>query len=129
MSASRMPTFMPSAENPSARLTAVVDLPSPPLPAATAMMASTPGPPGQPRHAVLGAFTNVFPRLDRARVDRNGENPLALAGNPFRQGSGPRQRNAVRRFHGFERRKHLLFGNAHAVHIGTDDFLWQCRHC
>src|SRR3979490_800226 len=45
MSASRMRTFKPSAESPSARLTAVVDLPTPPLPEATAMIASTPGTP------------------------------------------------------------------------------------
>jgi len=38
MSASRMPTFAPSAESASARLTAVVLLPTPPLPEATAMM-------------------------------------------------------------------------------------------
>ena len=40
-----MPTFNPSALKPSARLTAVVDLPTPPLPEATAMIASTPGTP------------------------------------------------------------------------------------
>src|SRR6266851_9492233 len=43
MSASRMPTLRPRALRPSARLTAVVDLPTPPLPEATAMIASTPG--------------------------------------------------------------------------------------
>ena len=46
MSASSTPTFMPRSRSPSARLTAVVDLPTPPLPDATAMMASTPGIPG-----------------------------------------------------------------------------------
>ena len=45
MSASRMPTLSPRSRRPSARLTAVVDLPTPPLPEATAMMASTPGMP------------------------------------------------------------------------------------
>src|SRR5215208_3511401 len=40
-----MPTFSPRALSPSARLTAVVDLPTPPLPEATAMIASTPGTP------------------------------------------------------------------------------------
>ena len=45
MSASRMPTLSPRALRPSARLTAVVDLPTPPLPEATAMIASTPGTP------------------------------------------------------------------------------------
>ena len=43
MSASRMPTFAPSAASASARFTAVVDLPTPPLPLATATMFLTPG--------------------------------------------------------------------------------------
>src|SRR4029079_19092909 len=45
MSASRMPVFSPSAAKPSARLQEVVDLPTPPLPEATAMMCLTPGMP------------------------------------------------------------------------------------
>src|SRR5687768_4033691 len=48
MSASRMPTERPLALRPSARLTAVVDLPTPPLPLATAMIAPTPGTPALP---------------------------------------------------------------------------------
>ncbi len=40
-----MPTLSPRSRRPSARLTAVVDLPTPPLPEATAMMAPTPGMP------------------------------------------------------------------------------------
>src|ERR1700676_4143862 len=51
-----MPTLRPRSRRPSARLTAVVDLPTPPLPDATAMMASTPGTPigdGAPRGAGL----------------------------------------------------------------------------
>ncbi len=43
MSASRMPAFKPMAWKPSARLTAVVDLPTPPLPDATAIRCFTPG--------------------------------------------------------------------------------------
>ena len=43
MSASKTPTRKPSVLSPSARLTAVVDLPTPPLPLATATMALTPG--------------------------------------------------------------------------------------
>ncbi len=43
MSASSTPTFAPSAASASARLTAVVDLPTPPLPLATAMMFFTAG--------------------------------------------------------------------------------------
>ena len=48
MSASRTPTLRPRSRSPSARLTEVVDLPTPPLPDATAMIASTPGTPGGP---------------------------------------------------------------------------------
>src|SRR5437763_7483346 len=43
MSASRTPVFSPSPLKPSARLTAVVDLPTPPFPEATAMIDLTPG--------------------------------------------------------------------------------------
>ena len=43
MSASRMPALSPIDCNPSARLTAVVDLPTPPLPEATAIMCLMPG--------------------------------------------------------------------------------------
>src|SRR5215207_4676549 len=45
MSASRMPVFSPSAAKPRARLQEVVDLPTPPLPEATAMTCLTPGRP------------------------------------------------------------------------------------
>src|SRR5882724_2092055 len=45
MSASRMPAFSPMAAKPSARLHEVVDLPTPPLPEATAMTCLTPGMP------------------------------------------------------------------------------------
>src|SRR6478752_8979165 len=45
MSASRMPVFSPIAAKPSARLQEVVDLPTPPLPEATAMTCLTPGRP------------------------------------------------------------------------------------
>src|ERR1700687_5200645 len=44
-SASRMPVFSPIAAKPSARLHEVVDLPTPPLPEATAMTCLTPGMP------------------------------------------------------------------------------------
>src|SRR5436305_15136547 len=43
MSASSTPTLRPLALKPSARLTAVVDLPTPPLPEATATIVPTPG--------------------------------------------------------------------------------------
>src|SRR5229473_855112 len=45
MSASRMPVFSPRAAKPSARLHEVVDLPTPPLPEATAMTCLTSGMP------------------------------------------------------------------------------------
>ena len=43
MSASSRPTRKPRSRSPSARLSAVVDLPTPPLPEATAMTAAIPG--------------------------------------------------------------------------------------
>src|SRR5205085_5642866 len=43
MSASSRPTRRPRSRRPSARLSAVVDLPTPPLPEATAMTAAMPG--------------------------------------------------------------------------------------
>src|SRR5882724_3092811 len=43
MSASSRPTRKPRSRRPSARLSAVVDFPTPPLPEATAMTAATPG--------------------------------------------------------------------------------------
>src|SRR5205814_3163360 len=43
MSASSRPTRRPRSRRPNARLSAVVDLPTPPLPDATAMTAATPG--------------------------------------------------------------------------------------
>ena len=49
MSASRTPTLAPSAASASARLTAVVLLPTPPLPEATAMMFLMPGTSFTPR--------------------------------------------------------------------------------
>src|SRR5262249_20816485 len=56
-----MPTLSPMSRKPSARLTAVVDLPTPPLPDATAMIAFTPsgawaelGPPRAPLAAAGG---------------------------------------------------------------------------
>ena len=56
MSASRMPVLSPMACRPSARLTAVVDLPTPPLPDATAIMCLMPATCGRwPRPAAAGA--------------------------------------------------------------------------
>ena len=56
MSASSMPTVAPSAASASARLTAVVLLPTPPLPEATAMMFLMPGTSFTPRCTVCGTI-------------------------------------------------------------------------
>src|ERR1700761_9612738 len=61
MSASRLPTFKPRSRRPKARLTAVVDLPTPPLPEATAMMAATPG---MPAGDGAGWLPGAGPRCD-----------------------------------------------------------------
>ena len=55
MSASSTPTFWPLAASPSAMLTAVVDLPTPPLPDATAMIDAMPGTPRLPWLCEAGA--------------------------------------------------------------------------
>src|SRR4029077_19759680 len=65
MSASRIPTDAPSASNASARLTAVVDLPTPPLPEATAMMFLMPGTSLTPRCTACGT-TREFTVTDTA---------------------------------------------------------------
>src|SRR4029450_6141349 len=104
MSASSTPTLSPMSRKPSARLTAVVDLPTPPLPDATAMMAFTPsgaraglgaagGPGGaagsrarhhgrlDPRHRAhrrLGSLAHRLPARDRRGVHVDGEEHLAV---------------------------------------------------
>ena len=60
MSASRMPTFSPRSRSPSARLTAVVDLPTPPLPEATAMIASDAWNAGRRRRARSWMWTRMW---------------------------------------------------------------------
>jgi hypothetical protein len=62
MSASSRPTFNPSADKPSARFTATVDLPTPPLPLATAITDCTPASP----FATFGASCVC---ASRVRVD------------------------------------------------------------
>ena len=64
-----MPTVAPSADSASARLTAVVDLPTPPLPEATAMMFLTPGISFTPR---CTACDTTFERTRDARARRAG---------------------------------------------------------
>ena len=74
MSASSMPTVAPSAARASARFTAVVLLPTPPLPEATAMMFLMPGTSFTPRCtacetilAVTFALTLATPGSCRSR--------------------------------------------------------------
>src|SRR6516165_1180660 len=111
MSASRMPTFSPSSRSASARLTAVVDLPTPPLPEAMAMMAATPGIPAgdgaagpggaagrapdalrcerhhdrlntrQSSNSFLCALTNGFPRFNGAGINRDREEHFTVGDN------------------------------------------------
>src|SRR4029079_5070007 len=84
MSASSTPTRNPFSLRASARLTATVDLPTPPLPEATAMILATPGtPPGRWRAS----------RAAPARV--NGEPCGASAPLPLPSRAAPGKRSAV----------------------------------
>src|SRR6516164_76450 len=76
MSASSTPVRRPRSLKASARLAAVVDLPTPPLPEATAMIAPTPGTPTVPcaRCAAAAAAGDVAPGCGRAP----GVGPLAV---------------------------------------------------
>src|SRR5882757_8475215 len=91
MSASRMPVFSPIAAKPSARLHEVVDLPTPPLPEATAMTCFTPGMPAA--FEVARAFGSgwmadttcssrseriAFLRVARAQIILSGHDGRAL---------------------------------------------------
>ena len=76
-----MPTLSPRSRKPSARLTAVVDLPTPPLPDATAMIAATPGMP-----AGDGAATaRPAPCRARGRARRRRR----LSARPWRGAAAP----------------------------------------
>src|SRR5215472_9487775 len=134
MSASSMPTVRPRSRKPSARLTAVVDLPTPPLPEATAMIAPTPGTawgarPGAPADAALtrqrghrrgdarngadrglGGLAHRFPALHHGGIDRDREGHLA----------GLRQRRSVRARHRLERRQHRILGDSHCNYSIAD---------
>src|SRR5713226_7509714 len=68
MSASRMPAFSPIAANPSARLQEVVDLPTPPLPEATAMTCLTPGMPTALEVARAGWVADTTGSLRSKRI-------------------------------------------------------------
>src|ERR1700746_266337 len=89
MSASRMLVFSPSAAKPSARLQDVVDLPTPPLPEATAITCLTPGMPAA--FEVARAFKSgevdkgrsrskgiAFLGLSRAQIVLGGHHGRAL---------------------------------------------------
>src|SRR6185295_18468811 len=91
MSASRMPVLSPIAANPNARLQDVVDLPTPPLPEATAMTCLTPGMPGafevarafgSGRGAATAGFSRskriAFLRIARAQIILGGHDRRAL---------------------------------------------------
>src|SRR5215472_7702367 len=141
MSASRIPTLSPSALRPSARLTAVVDLPTPPLPEATAMIASTPGTPcmdsprGAPRggagfalcrqcdegrsharqcaHDFFRALAHRLPGFDIGGIDRDGKEHLAVAGNHLRKRAGLGQWDSLGARDACESCEHLLLGHRH----------------
>ena len=76
MSASSTPTVAPSACRARARFTAVVDLPTPPLPEATAMMLRTPGS-GVRSFCTLWAWTReATDTVARATPGRASRAPL-----------------------------------------------------
>src|SRR5580704_13342200 len=115
MSASKMPTFKPRSRKPSARLTAVVDLPTPPLPDATAMIEVTPGMPagdGAPRG--FGATTDGFPLLHRAGIDADGVNHLAVGDDDVGQRPGLGELLALRARDFGERGQNVVFHGRHA---------------
>src|SRR5687768_8012401 len=99
MSASRIPTVRPSAFRPRARLQAVVDLPTPPLPDATATTCRTPGMScalaagglaGRPGVA-LGAFGRLPDGLEGgglARLDGDREHDAAAIDENLGQAPG-----------------------------------------
>ena len=102
MSASRMPTLSPRSRRPSARLTAVVDLPTPPLPEATAMIAATPGMPDGDGAEARRAPDRVS-HHDRAAVRRPA--PLGPAAAAVRRGAGAsRPLGGQRHHHRFDAR-------------------------
>src|ERR1700692_3464896 len=105
MSASSTPTRWPMACRPSARLTAVVDLPTPPLPEATAIM------------CLMPATWITFRPAPGAGGGAAGA-PLFHTG-ALRHRSAPRRRAGRRRSARLLRRQH---GNdaLHALHLAHD---------
>ena len=113
MSASRMPTLRPSAASPSARLHEVVDLPTPPLPEATAMMCFTPGMPASFEVAGAGFFGPLRIGVGPGAGSRF-RGPLRLVGGEAHQ----RARDAGKRL------DDPLGGGAHGlkrIHLGGID--------
>ena len=84
MSASSRPTLRPRSRRPSAILTAVVDLPTPPLPEATAMMALTPGTPAA-RAAALRGPRRCRRRRPGCRRRRSARGAACGAGRALRR--------------------------------------------
>src|SRR5215813_444162 len=122
MSASSTPTRSPWSRRPSARLTATVDLPTPPLPDATAMMAPTPGTPTVPwaRCAAAAAAGEVAPGRGRpaarSAVNATITEPTpgsALTAASARLRTGLGQRKPVRTQHSFETCQHLALRQCH----------------
>src|SRR5580765_6467070 len=68
MSPSMMPTLPPHCDSASARLTATVVLPTPPLPAPTAMMFLTPGTAARPAAGSTASRTRAHLHVDRGHA-------------------------------------------------------------
>src|SRR3954471_13035867 len=109
MSASRMPAFSPSAVKPSARLQDVVDLPTPPLPEATAMTCLTPGMPGACEVArAFGSATACSSRSKRIALLGIARAQIILGGH---------DRGALRRCMRVEAFVHHGFDTAIRAHL------------
>ncbi len=102
MSASSRPTRRPNDRSPSARLTAVVDLPTPPLPDATAITWATPG-----MRWVFGCFDGPG-RGDGAAVLAGSPPPsrsaVSVANTPVTPGTARTAFSAARRTFSMPRR-------------------------
>src|ERR1700710_908935 len=109
MSASRMPVLSPRAANPNARLHDVVDLPTPPLPEATAMTCLTPGMPGVLEFArAFGSATACSSRSKRIAFLRIARAQIVLGGH---------DRRALRRCMRVEAFVHHGFDTAVRAHL------------
>src|SRR6478609_5992940 len=104
MSASRMPTLAPSAASASARLTAVVLLPTPPLPDATATMFFTFGSSWTPRCTACGI----------AELDVEGD-VAALDAHVLELPGGDEVAAGFGVDHGLQGAQQVGLGNGHGV--------------